>query len=88
MSRAYPGDEVFFHKAGEPVHGKVLSAGKHGCHVEHEGNTHKLKWHEISGYKKRTPQKYSVLQHGEDGLIVQNQDGKKRYIGIPSGAKE
>lgn len=87
MSRAYPGDEVFFHKAGQPCCGKVLSAGKHGCVVDHEGQQHKVKWHNLSGFKRRVPQRYSVIEQGEDGLIVQNQHGKRRYIGIPPNAK-
>lgn len=88
MSRAYPGDEVFFHKGGQPVHGKVLSAGKHGCTVDHEGKQHKLKWDHVSGFKSRVPQQYSVVEHGEDGLIVQNQHGRRRYVGIPPEARE
>ena len=83
MSRAYPGDVVYFHKSGSPVTGKVLAAGKHGCTVEHEGQQHKVKWEHVSGHKSRAPQKYAVIDHGEDGMIVQNQHGHRRFLAIP-----
>lgn len=88
MSKAYVGDHVFFHKSGQPCSGKVLSAGKHGCCVEHEGKTHKLKWEHVSGHKSRVPQQYQVVDNGEDGLIVENQHGVRRYVGIPPEARE
>lgn len=84
---AYTGDEVFFHKAGQPVSGKVLCAGRHGCTVEHEGKPHKVKWEQLAGHKKRAMQRYKVLEKGEDGLIVQDGSGARRYVGIPPEAK-
>lgn len=84
---AYRGDEVFFHKGGQPVSGKVLCTGRHGCTVEHGGQQHKVKWEHVSGHKKRAPQRYHVLEHGEDGVIVRNQHGERRYIGIPPEAR-
>ena len=87
MSRAYPGDEVFFHFKGEPCCGKVLATGKHGCTVEHGGKQHRLKWEHLAGHKTRAQQTYKVLEQGEDGLIVENQHGKRRFIGIPPEAR-
>lgn len=87
MSVAYPGDEVFFHHNGVPKVGKVLCAGKHGCTVDHEGTKHKLKWEHLAGHKSRAPQTYKVMEHGEDGLIVENQHGHRRYLAIPPEAK-
>lgn len=87
MSRAYPGDEVYFHKSGSPCCGKVLAAGKHGCTVEHEGKQHKIKWEHLAGHKKRAPQQYKVLDHGEDGMIVENQHGQRRFLAIPPEAR-
>lgn len=85
--RATRDDEVYFHKSGKPVSGKVLSAGKHGCTVEHEGKQHKVKWEHISGHKKRAPQNYKILDHGEDGMIVENQHGERHYLSVPPEAK-
>ena len=87
MSVAYPGDEVFFHHNGVPKVGKVLCAGRHGCTVDHEGTKHKLKWEHLAGHKSRAPQTYKVMEHGEDGLIVVNQHGHRRYLAIPPEAK-
>lgn len=88
MSRAYPGDEVFFHFKGQPKCGKVVAVGRHGCTVDHQGEPHKLKWEHLAGHKSRAPQEYKVLEHGEDGVIVENQHGQRRYLGIPPDAKE
>ena len=85
--KANAGDEVFFHKAGQPVSGRVLCSGKHGCTIEHEGKQHKVKWEHVAGHKKRAIQRYRVLEQGEDGLIVQDGNGARRYIGIPPEAR-
>lgn len=85
--RAYAGDEVFFHKGGQPVSGKVVCVGRHGCTVEHEGKQHKVRHEHIVGHKKRAPQRYRVLEHGEDGLIVADSTGARRYVGIPPEAR-
>lgn len=88
MAKGEVGDEVFFYFKGEPLVGKVLCAGRHGCTVDHDGSQHRLKWHQISGYKKRAPQTYKILDQGEDGVIVENQDGRRRYLGIPPEARD
>ncbi len=85
---AYPGDEVYFHHNGIPKVGKVLCAGRHGCTVDHEGTQHKLKWEYLAGHKTRAPQQYKVVHHGEDGLIVENEHGHQRLLGIPQEARE
>lgn len=85
---AYPGDEVYFHHKGQPKVGKVLATGKHGCTVSEEcGTQHKLKWEHLRGHKSRVPQHYRILHEGEDGLIVENQHGKRRLLAIGSEAK-
>lgn len=81
------GDEVYFHKSGQPCSGKVVAAGRHGCTVEHDGKHHKIKWEHLVGHKKRAPQRYTVLEEGEDGLIVADANGRKRYVGIPPEAR-
>lgn len=87
MSRAYKDDEVYFHKSGQPCVGKVLATGRHGCTVEHEGQKHKLKWEHLAGHAKRAPQQYHVEHHGEDGMIVKNQHGQRRFLSIPPEAR-
>lgn len=87
VCHAFPGDEVYFHKAGTPVSGKVLCAGQHGCTVEHGGAQHKVKWEHIAGHKKRAVQRYRVLEEGSDGMIVADSTGTRRYVGIPPEAR-
>lgn len=84
---AAEGDEVFFHHKGVPKSGKVLCTGKHGCTVDHEGTQHKLKWEHLAGHKKRAPQRYTVAEEGEDGLIVADAKGKRRLVTIPPEAR-
>lgn len=85
---AAKGDEVFFHHNGQPKSGKVVAAGKHGCHVDEEcGARHKLKWNQVAGHKKRAPQTYKVQEEGEDGVIVANSSGRRRLVRIPPEAR-
>lgn len=85
---AYVGDEVYFHKAGGPVSGKVVATGRHGCTVEHGGAHHKLKWEHVAGHKKRAQLRYNVVDHGEDGIIVEDGAGQRRYLAMPNEAKD
>lgn len=85
--KASKDDEVYFHHRGEPKSGKVLCAGKHGCTVDCGGEQHKLKWEHLAGHKKRAPQRYTVVEEGEDGLIVQDASGKRRLVSIPPEAR-
>ena len=85
---AHPGDEIFFHKKGKPVSGKVVAAGRHGCIVDHEGSHHRVRWEYVAGHKKRAVQRYHVVDHGEDGMIVRDQNGKHRYVGVPPESRE
>lgn len=86
-STAYRGDEVYFRKGGQPVAGKVLCSGRHGCTVEHDGEHHKVKYEHLLGHKKRAPQRYHVEDEGEDGLIVRDGNGKRHFVGVPPEAK-
>lgn len=85
--RANVGDEVFFHMGEHPASGRVVCTGKHGCMVDAGGKQHKVKWEQIAGHKKRAMQRYRVLEQGEDGLIVVDGNGRRRYVGIPPEAR-
>lgn len=81
------GDEVYFqHKAG-PQAAKVAATGRHGITVHHENKHHRVKWEHVLGHKKRVAQKYNVLDEGEDGLIVADEKGQRRYINVPPEAR-
>lgn len=87
MSRAYVGDEVFFHHNGTPKTGSVIATGKHGCTIKDGDKTHKVKWECLSGHKKRTKQSYTVDVLGEDGMIIKSGDGSRRFVAIPPESK-
>ena len=80
-------DEVYFHHKGTPKSGKVICTGKHGCTVDCGGEQHKLKWEHLAGHKKRAPQRYKVVEEGEDGIIVEDVSGKRRLVSIPPEAR-
>lgn len=82
------GDEVFFRHAKGPTSGKVLSHGKHGATIEHQGRQHKVAWKHVLAHKMRVAQEYEVETEGEDGMIVRDAGGKRHFIGIPPEARE
>lgn len=75
-------DEVYYeHPRLGAVAGKVLAHGEHGCTVEAPcGKRHKVKWDSVHGHKKRSDQGYAMVEHGEDGLVVADKAGKRRFI--------
>lgn len=81
------GDEVYFQHGKGPQSAKVAATGRHGITVHHENKHHRVKWEHVLGHKKRVAQKYNVLDEGEDGLIVQDEKGQRRYINVPPEAR-
>ena len=77
------GDEVYFRHQAGPHAAAVTATGKHGITVDHGGKPHRVRWEHVLGHKKRAAQQYSVLEEGEDGIIVADQGGKRRYLAIP-----
>lgn len=77
------GDEVYFHHEKKPCTGRVLSTGRHGVTVHHDGSQKRVRWEHVLGHKKRQQQKFTVLDEGEDGMIVQDERGQSRYVHIP-----
>lgn len=81
------GDHVFFkHKAG-PHAGEVLATGRHGITVKHQGKPHPVKWEHVLGHKTRSPQTYNVLEEGEDGVLVKDAHGQRKYLNVPPEAR-
>lgn len=76
-------DEVYFQHPSGPQCGAVAAVGRHGITVKHAGAHRKVKWEHVLGHKKRAAQKYDVLDEGEDGLIVQDAAGQRRYLTVP-----
>lgn len=82
------GDHLYVHHKGQPCTGLVKSHGRHGVTVEIGGQHHKVKWEHVLGHKKRAPQRYSVIDHGEDGMLVADASGRRRFLATPNESKE
>lgn len=81
------GDDVYFKHASGPQSACVKATGKHGITVHHAGAPHRVKWEHVLGHKKRAPQTYNVLDEGEDGLIVEDGAGMRKYLNVPPEAR-
>lgn len=82
------GDHLYIHHRGQPCTGKVMAHGKHGVTVDVEGQHHKVKWDKVLGHKQRTAQQYSIVDQGEDGMLVEEPGGRRRFVATPNESKE
>lgn len=82
------GDHLYVHHGGQPCTGRVVCHGAHGVTVEVDGKHQRVKWGKVLGHKQRVPQRYSIVDHGEDGMLVEDAQGRRRYIGTPNESKE
>lgn len=82
------GDHLYVHHKGQPCTGRVVSHGKHGVTVDIDAQHHKVKWDKVLGHKQRLPQRYSIVDQGEDGMLVEDDQGRRRFIGVPNDSKE
>lgn len=82
------GDELYLHHPAGPVVCKVVAHGAHGVTVDHGGKHHKIRWERVLGHKKRATQAYKVIDEGEDGMIVEDAAGSRRFLNIPPEARE
>lgn len=82
------GDEVFFQHAKGTSSGRVHACGKHGALIKSSGATHKVKWQHVLGAKKRHAKRYSVVEEGEDGHLVEDQHGRRLFLRIDNESRE
>lgn len=82
------GDQIYIHHKDGPCCGRVVCHGKHGATVDVEGRQHRVKWDKVLGHKQRAPQRFNVLDHGEDGMLVEDAQGRRRFIKTPNESKE
>lgn len=82
------GDELYVHHGGQPCTGKVAAHGRHGVTVEIGGKHHPVRWDKVLGHKKRAAQRYNIVDQGEDGMLVEDGQGRRRFIGVPNDSKE
>lgn len=80
-----PEDDVFFnHPEHGVTSGKVSAIGGDGFTVDHElsGQTAML-WDKYLGHKVRKAKKLTTVMQGEDGMIAQDETGKRVYLHGP-----
>jgi len=82
------GDHLYVHHRGQPRTGLVKAHGKHGVTVEIDGGHHPVRWDKVLGHKTRALQKYAVVDQGEDGMLVEDKSGRRRFVAIPNESKE
>lgn len=82
------GDHLYVHHGGQPCTGRVLAHGRHGVTVHIDGRQHRVKWDKVLGHKSRAPLRYDVIDHGEDGMLVKDHTGRRRFVAVPNEAKE
>lgn len=76
-------DEIYFrHPKGAKV-GRVLSRGEHGCWVECDGARHQVRWTDYHGHKTRVRPEVKVVDQGDDGMLVEDRSGNRRFISDP-----
>jgi hypothetical protein len=82
------GDIVFFNHPQGPMSGKVTAAGKHGATIQAGKTAHRIYWRHVVGIKKRVTQNYNIVETGEDGHIVEDANGGRRFVMVPNEARE
>lgn len=82
------GDELYVHHGGQPHTCRVVAHGRHGVTGEIEGAHHRFTWDKVLGHKSRRMLRYAIADKGEDGLILEDDDGNRRFIATPNESKE
>ncbi len=82
------GDHLYVHHAGQPCSGVVRAHGEHGVTVKIGGRDARVTWKHVLGHKKRAAKRYRIVDEGEDGMVVEDAGGGRRFVAIPPESKE
>lgn len=75
------GDSVYFiHPELGAQCADVISVGRDGVSVSHNGGEHGVLWEHLLGHKTRRARKLTLLDRGEDGGIAKDEEGKNVFI--------
>lgn len=74
------GDCVYFKLGDQHTHGRVVSHGEHGCHIDHDGGRARVYWSDILGHKQRAAMDGKVVDRGEDGFLMEDGRGRRRFV--------
>lgn len=81
-------DHLYVHHQGQPCTGRVVCHGRHGVTVDVGGKHAKVTWDKVLGHKRRVALQGDVVDQGEDGMIVQDKSGRRRFIAVPNESTE
>lgn len=74
------GDLVYFKMGDAHTHGRVVSHGAHGCHIDHDGGRARVYWSDVLGHKERKHRNAEVVDRGEDGVLIRDEAGRTRFV--------
>ena len=80
------GDELYFqHPQTGPRSGKVIAHGAHGVTLQcAAGQRHQVRWDRVLGAKQRMAQDFDLVDQGEDGAVLANAQGQRRFMKWPA----
>jgi len=76
------GDEVYAHHPERgPMAVRVLAHGRDGFTGEAaDGKRHPLRWASMLGHKSRVAMNFDLIDKGQEGSIVQDENGRRRFL--------
>lgn len=77
------GDSIYYRhpETGAAHHGVVAALGKHGVTTDADGGgEHQVRWASFLGHRRRAERKLTIVDRGEDGCIMEDEDGKRVYV--------
>jgi len=75
------GDTIYYrHKTHGITHGMVAAVGRHGVTTDADGESHKVAWGQYLGHRKRATKRLTIVDRGEDGSIMEDENGQRVYV--------
>ena len=77
------GDSIYYRhpETDAPHHGVVAGIGKHGMLVDADGGgEHRVHWDKYIAHRARAERKLTIVDRGEDGSIMEDEDGKRVFV--------
>lgn len=77
------GDSIYYRHpdTGVAHHGVVAAVGKHGVTTDADGGgEHQVRWDSFLGHRKRAERKLTIVDRGEEGSIMEDEDGKRLFV--------
>jgi len=77
------GDSIYYRhpETDAPHHGVVAGIGKHGMLVDADGGgEHRVHWGKYIAHRARAERKLTIVDRGEDGSIMEDEDGKRVFV--------